>query len=383
MLNSCLPKEVQAKVLAAGRPTNVSAIPLEIFDVCTPTEGSNAVIEIQKGESDKNGTWAALDVIGAYGTVTTTFSIDELPMWIYAIDGEYIEPQRVNAIAITNGDRYSFLVHLTDARNYTIRHASTLPVQLLSGQATLSYLHNDCHNDRHNDHHNDRQDGRQDDQVPANRTSTPYIDDAGQALSADVIFYNQTAQKAYPAFPVGQKADQTFILEMGNTDAAYKWSLNGTSQALTLDASDPILFKPQPNLMNNLTVTTLNNTWVDLIFVAMQVPQPAHPIHKHGNKMWLIGSGQGTFTWSSVEAAIQEIPQNFNLVDPPRRDGFATLDAPKNPTWTAVRYHVTNPGAWMIHCHIQTHLLGGMGMVIQDGVDHWPTVPPEYLAYGV
>ncbi len=109
--------------------------------------------------------------------------------------------------------------------------------------------------------------------------------------------------------------------------------------------------------------------------MATTAPQPSHPIHKHGNKMWLIGSGQGTFRWSSVEEA------NFNLVDPPRRDGFATLDAPHAPTWTAVRYQVTNPGAWVIHCHIQTHFMGGMSMLIQDGVDHWPTVPPEYLAY--
>ena len=283
-------------------------------------------------------------------------------MWIYAVDGEYIEPQLVNAISVTNGERYSFLVHLTQVGNYTIRHASTLPVQLLSGQATLLY---------HN--HNES---------PTNRTSTPYINDAGQPLSEDVIFYNQKAQKAYPPFPVGQKADQTFILKMGNTDAGYKWALNGTSNPLTLDTSNPILFKPQLNIINNLTITTLNNTWVDLIFVAAQFPQPAHPIHKHNNKMWLIGSGQGAFNWSSVATAMQAIPQNFNLVDPPRRDGFATLDAFTGPTWTAIRYHVTNPGAWLIHCHIQTHLIGGMSMVIQDGIDHWPTVPPEYLAFG-
>ena len=363
MVNSCLPKEIDAKVLAAGTRTNVSAIPPEIFDICTPTQGSNAIVKVEKGERREGETWAALDVIGAYGTVTTTFSIDELPMWIYAVDGEYIEPQQVSAITVTNGERYSFLVKLTRPGDYTIRHASTLPVQLLSGQATLSY---DC-----------------DDEAPANRTSTPYINEAGQALSSNVTFFNQAAQKAYPAYPVGQKADQTFILKMGNTDgSSYKWSINGTAQPLTLDGDNPILFMPQPNVMNSLTITTLNNTWVDLIFVATQVPQPAHPIHKHNNKMWLIGSGQGLFKWSSVEAAMKEVPQSFNLVNPPRRDGFATLDAPRGPTWTAVRYHVTNPGAWFIHCHIQSHLLGGMSMVIQDGIDHWPTVPPEYLAYG-
>jgi hypothetical protein len=37
-----------------------------------------------------------------------------------------------------------------------------------------------------------------------------------------------------------------------------------------------------------------------------------------------------------------------------------------------------NPGAWMLHCHIQSHLSGGMAMVILDGTDVWPDVPDEY-----
>ncbi|KAM3073541.1 hypothetical protein ACMFMG_004565 [Clarireedia jacksonii] len=361
---SCLSKTAQAKLIGGGRPTiNISAIPQEIFDVCTPTQGSQTVIEIEKDDcDDKNGTWAAFDVVGAYTSLTTAFSIDELPLWVYAVDGEYITPQLVNAISITNGDRYSFLVQLTTPKDYTIRHACTLPVQLLSGQATLRYRtgNNDS---------------------GSNQASTPYINEGGRAVSPSVKFFNQTIQKPYPAFPVAQKADQTIVLEMGNTEFAYTWALNGTSQPMTLDSDNPILFAPQPNAMNNLTITTLNNTWVDIIFVTAQVPQPAHPIHKHGNKMWLIGSGNGMFNYSSVAEAVKVIPQNFNLVDPPRRDGFATLDSPKAPTWTAIRYHVTNPGAWMLHCHVQTHLLGGMSMAIQDGVDHWPQVPPAYLQY--
>lgn len=389
IVNSCLPKEVIAKVISVGMPTNISNVPADIFDICTPNEGSNTVININDDDCDKDGTWVALSVVGGYGTVTTAFSIDELPMWIYAVDGEYIVPQRAHAITIRNGDRYSVLVHITDAGDYTIRHANTLPVQILSGEATLSYSTKKRRNhrgDRHNDHngHNGHN-GHGDHNGPDKRSSTPYINEAGAPLTADVVFFNQTAQKSYPASPIPVAADQTIILEMGNTDTkAYKWSMNGTAISLDLDEQDPpILFKPQPNLLNNLTITTLNNTWVDLVFVATQVPQPAHPIHKHGNKMWLLGSGNGLFKWSSVAEAALEIPQSFNLVDPPRRDGFATLNAGTGPTWTAVRYHVTNPGAWMLHCHIQTHLMGGMAMVIQDGVDHWPTVPPEYLAYGV
>jgi len=364
--NSCLPKPVAAISLAPGRPTNLSAIPPEIFDVCTATQGSKAVVEVRKGGicDDKNGTWVALEIVGAYSTVSTAFSIDGLPMWLYAVDGEYIEPQLVQAVSVTNGDRYSVLVHVTEVGDYTIRHASTLPIQLLAGQATLSYRHT----------------GQQ---VPANKTApTPYINDGGRAVTPDVKFFNQTLQKAYPPAPVAQKADKTYILDLGITTKSYWWALNRTSRPLALEGGFPVLFKPDANASNNVTITTQNNTWIDLIFTVTQFPQPSHPIHKHGNKMWLIGSGQGAFKWASVEAAMAEIPGNFNLVNPPRRDGFQTLGAGKGPTWTAVRYHVTNPGAWLMHCHIQTHMVGGMSMVIQDGIDKWPKVPKEYLDYG-
>ena len=97
--------------------------------------------------------------------------------------------------------------------------------------------------------------------------------------------------------------------------------------------------------------------------------------------MYLLGQGDGLFKWDSVAEAAKEIPSSFNFVDPPRRDGFTTPAALQGPSWMAIRYHVDNPGAWLIHCHVQSHLSGGMSMAIQDGVDKWPKVPAEYLNY--
>ena len=31
-----------------------------------------------------------------------------------------------------------------------------------------------------------------------------------------------------------------------------------------------------------------------------------------------------------------------------------------------------------MHCHIDPHLTGGMGIAILDGIDKWPTIPEEY-----
>ena len=43
-------------------------------------------------------------------------------------------------------------------------------------------------------------------------------------------------------------------------------------------------------------------------------------------------------------------------------------------SWTAIRYHVVNPGPFMLHCHIETHLFSGMGVVLLDGIDVWQDI---------
>ena len=78
--------------------------------------------------------------------------------------------------------------------------------------------------------------------------------------------------------------------------------------------------------------------------------------------------------YSSVAQDQQYIPQSFNIPGSVLRDTFTTPAVLFEPAWVVMRYHVVNPGAWLLHCHIQTHLDGGMAMAILDGVDTWPYV---------
>jgi FtsP/CotA-like multicopper oxidase with cupredoxin domain len=320
-------------VLAAGTVTNVSAIPPEYFNVCTPTNGAKEVIEVKKS-SCHNETWVSLDLIGAFGVLTSSVSIDETPLYIYAVDGEYIEPQTVEAIIVTNGDRYSVFAKLTTPGDYTIRVSSVSDAQIITGTATLRYI-----------------DPKQ---TNSTKQSTPYINEGGKPLSPDVRFFDQTKMRSFPPDTVAQKADQLVRLSMRVAGQSYEWALNNTVYPMALDSANPLLFN-RPPLMpeNNVTISTRNGTWVDLLFQSVTAPMPPHPLHKHGNKMFMIGAGEGAFNYSSVEEAIAAIPQNFNLVNPPKRDGLATPPAITGPAWMIARYQVVNPGAWLLHCHIR------------------------------
>jgi len=75
---------------------------------------------------------------------------------------------------------------------------------------------------------------------------------------------------------------------------------------------------------------------------------------------------------------MQHIPESFNFKAPQIRDTFNTPAAETGPTWLAIRYQVVNPGPFLLHCHLQVHLSGGMAIALLDGVDKWPVVPEGY-----
>lgn len=338
---------------------NQSALPPGIFEGCNPTNGSTEII---KAETPSDNTWIAIDIIGGMNFVVGTISVDEHDMWVYAVDGSYIEPQKVQAITIFNGDRFSVLIQTKKSGNFKIRlNAQTAP-QTIIGHAILSVAGLTA---------------------ASNATEEkPYIDIIGQPVSKDVTMFNETIAYPYPPEPIAQKADSTYILHMRLDGASYLWALNSTRlEPAAVEMETPALFHPEMMHENNVTIRNLNDTWVDLVLFASVFPMPPHPIHKHGVKMYLLGSGTGPFKWNTVEEAAKDLPGRFNLKNPPRRDSFASPVARKDYTWTVVRYHVSNPGAWLLHCHISNHMMGGMMMVVMDGVDAMPTIPSEYLNY--
>lgn len=78
--------------------------------------------------------------------------------------------------------------------------------------------------------------------------------------------------------------------------------------------------------------------------------------------------------------AQKAVPGSFNLKNPPVRDGYPTPPAIGSASWAVFRYQVVNPGPFLLHCHINAHLEGGMAVGILDGYDKWPTTPREYAA---
>ena len=368
----CTPPTTKALDQGLHFISNISKVPADLNDGCKATNGSSEVILV-----DAQNGWASIHWISAMSVKTPVVSIDEHPMYIYAVDGAYIQPQPADTIFMYNGERYSAMVKLDKpAGDYTIRVANQAADQILAGFATLRYT-NTTH-------------GYSTLTTRNNTTaSKPYINYAGLNVSADVVPLDTKKLLPFPASAPAPTADATHILKFGRLGANYAWTLSGNAlYPEDRDFNNPLLFNPNGTSANNssLIIRTKNGTWVDIV---MQVvlndaapAQPAHPVHKHSNKAYIIGAGDGVFNYTDVATAMKYIPQSFNLKTPPLRDSFTTPSVLRGPAWVVFRYHVVNPGAWYLHCHISTHLSGGMAMTMMDGVDAWPEIPAEYQIRG-
>lgn len=329
-------------------------LPSGLNSGCVPSKGPNATFSV-----NPESRWASFNFISAASIKALSVSIDEHPMYIYEVDGHYIEPQLAHQVPIYNGERYSAMIKLdNDPANYTMRVAGN-GNQVISGFATISYEGGD---------HNPK-------------VSEPYINYGGLNTTADVVRLDTNNLPPYPAILPADNADEFHLLSLGRINSSWEWTLDGTTfLPANLAAMEPALLNPKaPGLDSHLKIETRNDTWVDIVFqLVIAEPtklQPPHPIHKHSNKAFLMASGHGKFSWKSLAEASQDSPDSF-LEKPIYRDTFVT--SPAGEAWLAIRYHVENPGAFLLHCHMETHLSTGMGMVLLDGVDAWPKMKKYY-----
>ncbi|RAL02185.1 laccase [Aspergillus ibericus CBS 121593] len=335
-------------------PFNITKIPTGFYQGCVPTQGEQEVLSV-----DPASGYVSYDLISMTGTSNLVFSIDQHPMYIYAVDGQYVEPLMVDAINVYAGARFSVLVKLNQTvGQYTVRAANKFANQIINGTAIMSYTGAD---------------------PTITNTSSPYINELGTAADRDrsVIILDEAKIVPFAADPPAPVPDQTQILNVNLYNASYRWVLGEASYPMSNEDLSPVIFN-YSSIPAQYTITTKNNTWVDLIFNMTTIGQPQHPIHKHSNKFYVLGWGDSAWNYSSVAEAMEYIPDSFNLQNPQRRDTFQTPPSTPNKSWLALRYHVVNPGPFFIHCHLSMHEMGGLALAILDGVDAWPTVPDRY-----
>ncbi|KAI1609489.1 laccase TilA [Exophiala viscosa] len=334
---------------------NLANLPDNAYYTCNPYTGANYTLTVDAADG-----WQAITLInpGAFALLKVT--IDSHKLYVYEVNGNYIVPQVVDEVVVSNGDRYTFFVKLDQtAGDYQIRVANDGINQVISGYGLLSYSGGS-----------------------SSLLGTSVINYGGQNTTT-ITAFDSAAGAPFPASSVAATADASFVLDIMKNPAlpldSWSWTLSGVEayNQTRDDETPPLLYlDPASVPATDLILETYSNQWVDLIIkISGPVAEP-HPIHKHANKFYMIGAGVGDFNFTSVAEA-QAAGYVFNLDNPPYLDGYTSTPAEGSAAWMVFRYEVNTPGAWILHCHVQTHFSGGMAVAILDAIDDFPTIPSD------
>ncbi|KAJ4356853.1 uncharacterized protein N0V89_004890 [Didymosphaeria variabile] len=288
-------------------------------------------------------------------------SIDEHDMWLVAADGDFVKPKKVQAFNLNMGDRISVLVPLDKkVGDYAIRLASLSTEQVIQGLSILRYPNQPDARDKHG--------------VMLAPTSTSHINLVGDMISNSIAMDELTDLSPFPARQPPATSDTTLRF-MANQTSPSTWVLASEPHQGFRQQMPPILWNEEsrgPTTFSGLK----NGSVVDIIYE--NGAYAMHPFHKHNHKAFIIGRGEGYFIWPDVATALKKAPENFNMIDPPLRDGARLSAGPGS--WTVIRYTITFPAMSMLHCHRIAHFAGGQQIVLVEGGDTMPPAP-DYIKH--
>lgn len=277
-----------------------------------------------------------LRLINTGMTANQKFSIDGHEMTVIANDYVPVQPYKTNVVTLGVGQRTDVIVEGVGQPTDLYWMRSDLDQDCLNITTTFPNATAIIYYENAN--------------LSALPTTTPtaWTSNAcrNDPLESTVPYYPQQP-------PANPGITQDVLIELlPNATNAFLMYLNGVSTRVNYDDSILLLAKsgntsypldPQWNIYNfgsNSSVRlVLRNSWGQ-----------QHPMHLHGHNFWVLAEGYGTWNGSIT-----------NPSNPQRRDTH--LMAPgslDNPSYVVLEWEQDNPGVWPLHCHMSTHVSGGL-----------------------
>ncbi|KAF7197409.1 Laccase-like multicopper oxidase 1 [Pseudocercospora fuligena] len=216
-------------------------------------------------------------------------------------------------------------------------------------------------------------------------------------------------------FPKAEEVTRRLIIDNRQVGAMAEiiWQANGLNWTEVYSSPYPgeepyltHIYKNGPSAMPNYTAALENGGWdpysltfpaklgevIEIIWVNTgslvknNGGQDYHPFHAHGAHYFDIGSGNGTY--DPIENEKKLVNYNPVLRDTTNLYRYTGKTTGGNKLgWRGWRLRVTDPGVWMIHCHILAHMLMGMQSVwIMGDYEEVTRIPlfdaQSYLMFG-
>lgn len=269
------------------------------------------------------------------------FSIDGHNMSVIEADWNDLQPYTTNTMQIAIGQRYSVIVEATQpVGNYWFR--AIMDENCYPPSDLTAYpLRNDL------------------------RAMISY-DGAGSALP-NTTSYNASDPNCIDLLETDlvplqsdnvQSPIQSFVFNVTNTRVTggyYKGMVNNVSYVNT--PQDPTLFHYTSGSSGNTSFpqsqnvyTIPNSGWVQVVL--QNLDKDTHPFHLHGHTFSILAYEENA-TYDPAN------PPTLNTATPLKRD---TATIPIHG-YTIISFDASNPGIWLLHCHIEFHY--GSGFAVQ------------------
>eukprot|EP01122_Echinamoeba_exundans_P016229 TRINITY_DN815_c0_g1_i3.p1 TRINITY_DN815_c0_g1~~TRINITY_DN815_c0_g1_i3.p1 ORF type:complete len:472 (+),score=41.03 TRINITY_DN815_c0_g1_i3:645-2060(+) len=300
---------------------------------CSPVERAEFLVT--------QGRKYRIRLIGAMSRVGFKFSISHHSLRVVSRQGLELEPFQTNEVALFPGDRYDVIVEASQPiAEYKIR------VQITGCDA--------CEPDGTNKQPNYgyiswaafRYQGAI--KMSASEFRLSQTDEQGNPLQSTTYSDHRIAPARGSAPPPSTRTwtlnltSERFWVE--NDVAPHRrWFFNGREFSGMMTQT-PLLYRvlrgEKFSATEDLLFTANDGEVIDIIFNAQH--NQDHPMHLHGYKFWVLGTGKGNYNGDT---------QFLNLRDPPHID---TINVEGN-SWLYLRFVADNPGVWIMHCHLDFH----------------------------
>nr|QFR37240.1 laccase [Cyberlindnera americana] len=326
--------------------------------------------------NDQN--YIMLNLLNAGGEFSKMLSIDDHNITAIAVDGNFIQPMTGQQLYLPIGQRVTAIVETDSSKHddvtnpFAIRTACNDMPQIIEGIAYLQYGYVNSTNAT----------GIQNVTYPE-ANGVQFQNRGADLLSDDYTLINPGLSSPYNTSlkPPTGPADHTIYLYLNRLGATTFSIINNVTMSAGMELDEPALFvqkdHPYLNLTEEISETLIDvgieyGDVVDIIFQNSALAD--HPMHLHGHSFWSLVHNDSivTFPYSSVEEAINDGAEDmFDFETAPYVDGVAVITGGYN----VIRLVADNPGVWMIHCHIQTHISAGMSAAFVSIKDQIGVIP--------
>ncbi|KAL4897298.1 multicopper oxidase-domain-containing protein [Aspergillus ambiguus] len=310
---------------------------------CTGTDNHYEVV-FRKSLKYKIG------LVGSTTLLAYEFWIDGHNMTVIEADLVPVEPFVVNSLIIASGQRYEIIVE-ADANfkygtNFGIHALPCNPRGNKSSRlGVIRYNEKDRSSPRWSLFGEHKASGCHDIDL---RKFVPIVKKSvGKSVnSMTPKEYLKIGKQAYPN--ISENEDSRF----------FKWVLKDIPQSV--DWRVPTLKQVSENAQIPPEAVSLyldyeSNEWVHFLIISNMTESPSlvesasyHPMHLHGHDLAILAQGKD-FTHDVIP----------NIDNPARRD---TVILPNKGGYLWIAFQINNPGAWLFHCHIASHALGGLSL---------------------